>query len=51
MPDIIRGRAGHFIAPHETEPLRAEIFRFFYTLKADGVITNNPDLAEKAKTK
>ncbi len=37
--------------PHETEPLRAEMFRFFYTLKADGVITDNPDVAEKAKTK
>ena len=37
--------------PQETESLRAEMFRFFYTLKADGVITDNPDVAGKAKTK
>ena len=42
-----------FTAPasHETESLRAEMSRFMYTLKADGVITDNPDIAEKAKTK
>ncbi|HYN25943.1 MAG TPA: hypothetical protein VES69_12955 [Pyrinomonadaceae bacterium] len=28
-----------------------KMFRFFYTLKVDGVITDNPDVAEKAKTK
>ena len=42
-----------FTAPasQETESLRAEMSRFLYTLKADGVITDNPDIAEKAKTK
>ena len=36
-------------APEEAQSLRAEMFRFLYTLKADGVITDNPDVAEKAK--
>jgi len=38
-------------APEEAQSLRADMFRFLYTLKADGVITDNPDVAEKAKTK
>jgi len=38
-------------APQETEPLRAEMSRFLYTLKVDGVITDNPDIAGKAKAK
>ncbi|MBA3768677.1 MAG: hypothetical protein H0W99_17200 [Acidobacteria bacterium] len=42
-----------FAAPNaqETQPLRAEISRFLYTLKVDGVITNNPDIAKTPETK
>ncbi len=35
----------------ETQTLRAEISRFLYTLKVDGVITNNPDAAKAPETK
>ncbi|MBA2341489.1 MAG: hypothetical protein H0V88_13955 [Pyrinomonadaceae bacterium] len=35
----------------ETPPLRAEISRFLYTLKVDGVITNNPDVAKAPERK
>jgi len=38
-------------APEEAQSLRAEMSRFLHTLKADGVITDNPDVAGKAKTK
>ena len=38
-------------APQETKSLRAEMSRFLYTLKVDGVITDNPDVAGKAMTK
>ncbi|MCP9494802.1 MAG: hypothetical protein MSG64_10140 [Pyrinomonadaceae bacterium MAG19_C2-C3] len=34
----------------ESQPLRTDISRFLYTLKADGVITDNPDVAVKART-
>lgn len=37
--------------PEGTQALPDEMLRFLYTLKADGVITNNPDLAVKARTK
>ncbi len=39
------------IAAQEPQPLRADMFRFLYTFKADGVITDNPDLAVEARTK
>lgn len=35
----------------ETPPLRAEISRFLYTFKVDGVITDNPDVAKAPETK
>lgn len=38
-------------ATQEAQPLRAEMLRFLYTLKADGVITNNPDVAGRARAK
>ncbi|MCA1623976.1 MAG: hypothetical protein LC778_09285 [Acidobacteria bacterium] len=39
------------IKSQEPQLLRAEMLRFLYTLKADGVITDNPDLAVEARTK
>lgn len=39
------------IKSQEPRPLRAEMSRFLHTLKADGVITDNPDLAAQARTK
>jgi len=38
-------------ASQEAQSLHADMFRFLYTLKADGVITDNPDVAVEARTK
>lgn len=39
------------IKSQEPQPLRTEMSWFLHTLKADGVITDNPDLAAEARTK
>ena len=59
-PDIITWAHEHGLrvtpytfttASQEAQSLHADMFRFLYTLKADGVITDNPDVAVEARTK
>ncbi|MCA1626229.1 MAG: hypothetical protein LC778_21035 [Acidobacteria bacterium] len=39
------------ITSQDAQPLRDQMFHFLYTFKADGVITDNPDVAVEARTK